>query len=117
MYKKRIFTRICVREDSGTTRKSLSHTSGKHLPSLRKHRSALRKSLFRDAIKSVPHTVAGFVFISYSTNGLLSDTLPACSKLAYLQPESRLRVAKPFSSNGGEYSCMSRRRIPHNYAK
>ena len=117
MYKKRIFTRICVREDSGTTRKSLSHTSGKYLLYLRKHRSALRKSLFRDAIKSVPNTVAGFVFISYSTNGLLSDTLPSCSKLAYLQPESRLRGAKQFSSNGGEYSCMSRRRIPHNYAK
>lgn len=117
MYKKRIFTRICVREDSGTIRKSLSHTSGKHRPCIRKHRSALRKSLFRDAIKSVPHTVTGFVFISYSTNGLLSDTLPSCSKLAYLQPESRLRGAKPFSSNGGEYSCMSRRRFPHNYAK
>lgn len=117
MYKKRIFTRICVRKDSGTTLKSLSHTSGKHIPCIRKHRSALRKSLFRDAIKPVPHTGAGFVFISNSTNGLLSDTLPSCSKLAYLQPESRLRVAKPFSSNGGEYSCMSRRRIPHNYAK
>ena len=117
MYKKRIFTRIHIRKDSGTTRKSLSHTSVKHLPCIRKHRPALRKSLFRDAIKPVPHTVAGFVFISYSTNGLLSDTLPLCSKLAYLQPESRLRGAKPFSSNGGEYSCMSRRRIPHNYAK
>ena len=117
MYKKRIFTRIYVREDSGTTRKSLSHTSVKHRPCIRKHRSALRESLFRDAIKPVPHTGAGFVFISYSTNGLLSDTLPSCSKLAYLQPESRLRGAKPFSSNGGEYSCMSRRRFPHNYAK
>ena len=117
MYKKRIFTRICVREDSGTTRKSLSHSSGKHRPCIRKHRSALRKNLFRDVIKPVPHTVAGFVFIPYGTNGLLSDTLPSCSKFAYLQPESRLRVAKPFSPNGGEYSYMSRRRIPHNYAK
>lgn len=117
MYKKRIFTRIYVRSDVKITLKSLSHTSGKHLPSLRKHRPALRESLFRDAIKPVPHTGAGFVFISYSTNGLLSDTLPSCSKLAYLQPESRLRGAKPFSSNSGEYSCMSRRRFPHNYAK
>lgn len=117
MYKKRIFTRICIRKDSGTTRKSLSHTSGKYRSYLRKHRSALRKSLFRDAIKPVQHTGAGFVFIPYGTNGLLSGTLPSCSKLAYLQPESHLRGAKPLSPNGSEYSCMSRRRFPHNYAK
>lgn len=117
MYKKRIFTRICIRKDSGTTLKSLSHTSGKHLSCIRKHRSALRESLFRDAIKPVPHTGAGFVFIPYGTNGLLSDTLPSCSKFAYLQPESRLRGAKPLSPNGSEYSYMSRSRFPHNYAK
>lgn len=56
MYKKRIFTRTYVRSDVKITLKSLSHTSGKHRPCIRKHRSALRESLFRDAIKPVPHT-------------------------------------------------------------
>lgn len=117
MYKKRIFTRAHVSRDVKITRKSLSRSAGKHVSCVRKHRCALRKSLFRDTIKPVPRTVSGIVVISHSISGSLSETLRRCPKLAYLQPESLRCGAKPLSRNGNAYSCMARRRFMHNYAK